>query len=58
MLLFATMAFHAFFGVALTSGDTLLQATPVNTEDAWRAVAAKFPFGRFGANGARHLGHR
>jgi putative copper resistance protein D len=27
VLLFATMAFHAFFGVALTSGDTLLQAT-------------------------------
>lgn len=27
LLLFATMAFHAFFGVALTSTDTLLEAT-------------------------------
>jgi putative copper resistance protein D len=27
VLLFATMAFHAFFGVALVSGDTLLAAT-------------------------------
>lgn len=26
LLLFATMAFHAFFGVALVSGDTLLEA--------------------------------
>jgi cytochrome c oxidase assembly factor CtaG len=27
LLLFATMAFHAFFGVAITSTDTLLEAT-------------------------------
>lgn len=27
LLLFATMAFHAFFGVALTGGETLLEAT-------------------------------